>query len=600
MGTRRIERRTALVRRPVFWIPLLIIALFIVGVGVAFATLVPRALDARDLLQAAPPLVVEVQEKVLAGDTQGATRAAAELSEITAAARQQTSGRLWLSLEWVPFAGPNLHAVRMAASSVDLLAQKTVVPAASLGLDTLKPADGRVDLAEVDAIGATLTGAVEAVSEATAMLGTVDRSLLVPDVAAGVDRIDDAVASARRLLGPAEDVVAALPGMLGADGPRDILFLFQNNGEVMPRGGTIGSLAQMRVENGAVSLVAQSSASARDMPMYTHDVVPIAPDVRGVFPAGLGRYVQNLTLTPRFSLTAEMAKEMWNRTHGVHVDAVIAIDTVALSYFLDATGPIDLPGGLQLTSANAVPLLLGDLYQQFEPYEVDAINQAFAATTMSRLLSGAVDVPELVSVLTRAANEHRILVRSDRAAEQRLIDGTPAAGEPPSVGADSDGFGVYFVDRTPSKMQRFMTQRVGLAQTVCAPDGERRVRVSVTLGNSVDPAIVDDLPDYVTGAGQNTPIGNMRVEVLSYALPGYRLVGQTADGPAEAVRAGTDGEFGVAQQTVTIGPQQTRTLTFDYLATEPTEVALFADVTPVVSPTQVARDSLDCALFGDG
>ncbi|AWB96012.1 hypothetical protein DCE93_10360 [Agromyces badenianii] len=599
MGTRRIERRTALVRRPVFWIPLLIVALFIVGIGVAFATLVPRALDARDLLQAAPPLVVEVQEKVLAGDTQGATRAAAELSEITAAARQQTSGRLWLSLEWVPFAGPNLHAVRMAASSVDLLAQKTVVPAASLGLDALKPADGRVDLAEVDAIGATVTGAVEAVSEATAMLGTVDRSLLVPDVAAGVDRIDDAVASARRLLGPAEDVVAALPGMLGADGPRDILFLFQNNGEVMPRGGTIGSLAQMRVENGAISLVAQSSASARDMPMYTQDVVPIAPEVRAVFPFGLGRYVQSLTLTPRFSLTAEIAREMWNRTHGVQVDAVIAIDTVALSYFLDATGPIDLPGGLQLTSSNAVPVLLGDLYQQFEPYEVDAINQAFAATTMSRLLSGTVGVRELISVLTRAADEHRVLVWSDRAAEQALIEGSHLEGEPPTSVTDADGFGVYFADWTPGKMQRFMTQRVGLAQAVCST-GDRRVRLSVTLGNSVDPALVSDLPAYVTGDGRATKIGSMRVEVLSYALPGYRLVGQTADGPAEAVRAGTDGEFGVAQQTVTIGPQQTRTLTFDYLATEPAEVALVADVTPVVNPTQVVSDSLDCALLGNG
>ncbi|MET0910940.1 MAG: DUF4012 domain-containing protein [Ilumatobacteraceae bacterium] len=580
--------------------PLTVLVLLVVGAGIVAAILVPRALDARDSLQAAPQLVVEVQERILAGDTPGATQAATELGALTASARAQTSGRLWQAFEWVPFVGQNLHAVRMAAASADVLARNAVVPAASIGLDALKPVDGRIDVEAVSAARAKIDGAADALSEATLMLDSVDRSMLVPEVASGLQRLDDATSSAGQVLEPVRDVVAILPGLLGADGPRDVLFLFQNNGEVMPRGGTVGSLAQMHIENGAITLAAQSSAAPIDMPMYDTDVVPIAEDVRATYPFGLGRYVQNLTRTPRFSLTFDIAKEMWKRTHGVDVDMVVAIDTVALSYFLDATGPIDLPGGLQLTSGNAVPMLLGDLYQTFEPDEVDAINQAFAATTMSRLMSGSVEIRALVSVVQRAADEGRILIRSARPEEQDLIAGSSFEGEPPSEDAAADGFGVYFIDSTPGKMQRFMTQNVDLSQAVCAADGRRNVRVTVVLGNAVDPAAVESLPGYVTGGGQSTEVGSMRVEVLAYSLPGYELVEQRADGPAEAVRTGTDGEFAVAQQTVTIAPQQSRTLTFDYVSADPTEVELVADVTPVVSPNQITTGPLDCAVIAAG
>ena len=597
---RRAPARKPLVRRAVFWVPVAIVVLLIAGVAVVAAILAPRALDARDRLLAATPLVAEVQTKMLAGDSAGAVESAAALAAATSEARTLTSGRLWRAVEWVPFAGPNLHGVREAAAAVDTLAQDAVVPAASLNLDVLKPVDGRVDLAAVTAAAETVERAASAVDEASAGLNSVDRGALIDEVGGGIDRIEEALVRARDLLGPAKEITGVLPGMLGADGPRDVLLLFQNNGEVMPRGGTVGSLAQLHIENGAITLAAQSSAAPIDIPMYEEDIVPIAADVRATYPFGLGRYAQSLTRTPRFSLTSEIAKEMWKRTHGVQVDAVVAIDTVALSYFLDATGPIDLPGGLQLTSANAVPLLLGDLYQTFEPEEVDAINQAFAGMTMSKLMSGSVGVRELVTVLTRAAEEHRILVRSDRPAEQELVKDSLFEGEPPSVDDEADGFGIYFIDFTPSKMQRFMTQRVDLSQAVCAADGLRHVRVSVALGNSVDPAVVDGLPEYVTGGGRITDEGNMRVEVLAYALPGYQLVQQVADGPAEAVRTGTDGEFGVAQSTIVIEPQQTRTITFDYAATDAAEVELFADVTPVVSPNEVTIGALDCAAIGVG
>ncbi|WP_159600692.1 DUF4012 domain-containing protein [Agromyces humi] len=580
--------------------PIGVVVLALVGVGVIAAMLVPRALAARDDLQSAAPLVADVQAKMLAGDTAGATRSAAALAEATADARTQTNGRLWRAVEWVPTVGPNLEAVRVIAATVDSLAHEAVVPVASVSIDALKPVDGRIDLSAVTAAAATVEQAADALEAASGELASIDRAALIDEVDDGVDMLDAALDQAGAAIEPMRPLLGALPGMLGAEGPRDVLVLFQNNGEVMPGGGTVGSLAQLHIEDGAVSLVAQASAEPMSMPMYDEDVVPIAPDVRATYPFGLGRYVQSLTRTPRFSLTSEIAREMWRRTHGVEVDAVVALDTVALSYFLEATGPIDLPDGVQISSGNAVSLLLGDLYATYDPLEVDAINQAFAAATMSRLLSGTVDVGSLLSVVERASAEHRIRVWSAREGEQQLITGSPLQGEPPGDQPGVNGFGVYFIDYTPGKMQRYMTQHVDVSQATCPADGRRHVRVTVVLGNTVDPGALDDLPDYVSGGGGTTPVGDMRVEVLSYAPSGFGFVGQSTDGPNQGARSGTDGEFVVAQQLIRVSPQQARTVTFDYLAPNVAEATLVADVTPVVSPNVITTGRLDCAAVGAG
>ncbi|WP_217576954.1 DUF4012 domain-containing protein, partial [Streptomyces sp. GbtcB7] len=74
-----------------------------------------------------------------------------------------------------------------------------------------------------------------------------------------------------------------------------------------------------------------------------------------------GRYLQNVTQVPDFSLSARLAQEFAAR-EGREVSSVIAIDPVALSYLLEATGPVRLPTGDELTSTNVVKLLLSDVY----------------------------------------------------------------------------------------------------------------------------------------------------------------------------------------------------------------------------------------------
>lgn len=581
----RLQQRSRATRRrrTVWWCVAGAVVLLLAVAGALTAFLVPKALRAADLLQSSIPLVAQIQASVAAGDTAAAQTGAADLTERTAEARAETSGRVWRALEWVPVAGANLRAVRLAAQTTDELAKDAVTPVAGLSLASLNPAGGKIDIAAVEGIVATVDGVAAAVASAQDRLAVIDRDPLVGQVASGVAQLDDAVAKASEAVAGAKPLVHALPEMLGADGARDVLVIFQNNGEVMPGGGTIGSLAQIHIDRGAIEIVAQKSAAYSDIPHRAEPVIPIAPDVYDLYRPLIGTHVQSLTRTPRFDLTFDIAQEFWRLTTGTTVDAVIGVDIVALTDLLAATGPVALGDDLVLTSENAVDLLLGDLYYTFQPLEVDAINQAFAAATIGKLFSGAIAVPALLNALGPSIEQGRIRVWSSRESEQSLIEGSPFDHRGPRTSAEGSELGIYFMDATPGKMQRFMTQSVTIENLSCAPN--RLVRVTVDLANTVDPTIVNDLPTYVTGSARSVERGEIRVSALVYAQDGFTLEKTSVKGKSDPPRRAADGEYAVTQIRTTIRPGEMNRLVFEY-STETAE-AIGADITPVVNPTEL-------------
>src|SRR5206468_976551 len=86
-----------------------------------------------------------------------------------------------------------------------------------------------------------------------------------------------------------------------------------------------------------------------------------------------------------FPVAAATASRMWTTTYGGTVDGVIAIDPVVVSGLLDATGPVTLPSGDQISSANAVKLLLSDVYQRYsDPDQQDAFFASAAGSAVCR------------------------------------------------------------------------------------------------------------------------------------------------------------------------------------------------------------------------
>ncbi len=256
---------------------------------------------------------------------------------------------------------------------------------------------------------------------------------------------------------------------------------------------------------------------------------------------------------------------MYQKQTGTLVDGVIAVDPVVLSYLLKATGPVPLPGGDTLTSDNAVPLLLNEVYKKYEsPTEQDALFAAATGAVFQALLDGRGSTASMLTALARGVDERRVLMWSAEADEQAQISGTALAGELPTTDAETARFGVYFNDGTGSKMSYYVKPDVQLAWGQCqvgALPNSRTLTLTVTLTNTAPRDAEKTLPPYITGNGAyGIPPGNASVVPNVYLPSGYELVSSTTSDGTSFV-AGSIGGHEVLTYGFVLMPGSSATLT---------------------------------------
>ncbi|MDU0326870.1 DUF4012 domain-containing protein [Microbacterium sp. KSW2-21] len=378
-------------------------------------------------------------------------------------------------------------------------------------------------------------------------------------IAAAVDKADDAFLRSATLIDALARTSVLLPDLLGQDGERKYLVLVQNNAEWRSLGGISGSAILLRTEDGAVSLGDTESATAlsRDTPEPIMDLPEQITSIYGTRPA---RYFHNLTEIPDFSVDGSIAKEFYAKKTGVSVDGVIAVDPVLLSYVLAATGPVNLPDGERLTSSNATTLLMRDVYERYpDPVQQDAFFAAATGATFQALLDGRGSAAGLISALSRAGDEHRLLIWSARADEQSVLAGTSIAGPLPTSDGRTTRFGVYLNDGAGSKMSYFVSPRTSLTWDSCpsaSGDENRVLRLHLDLVSTAPADAATSLPLYITGNGAyGTAPGTAKVVANFYLPQGFNLTSAESTNGASFESASYDRRT-VLTVGVDVAPQQ--------------------------------------------
>src|SRR5690606_17325262 len=111
------------------------------------------------------------------------------------------------------------------------LVASAITPATSFSLDSLKPQDGRINVEVLQEAQGVIADVQATITAVNAEMASIDRDALIEQVSSGIEKLDEALAQVNALIEPANEVLAVLPGMLGADEPRNYLVLFQNNAE---------------------------------------------------------------------------------------------------------------------------------------------------------------------------------------------------------------------------------------------------------------------------------------------------------------------------------------------------------------------------------
>lgn len=551
------------------WV-VLVLFLLLVALLVCAGLLVRDALAARSSLTDAIDRLPAVEEALRAGDGAAAEAALAEVQPLTADARSHTDGPLWWVAGRLPVVGADVSAFSTAAWAVDEITQDVLPPltqaAALVSEGGIQVQGGVVDLVPLTAAAPAVAEAADTMSTVVGRVGDIDVSALQDVLAGPVADLQDKVWTLDGLVATADRATTLLPAMLGADGPRTYLVMALNSAELRSPGGIPGSFAVIGTDAGRITLLDQ--ASTQDVGPFPEGISPLDPADEELFGPNMAVYVQDTVYTPDFPTAAPLAAAMWEASKGQTVDGVLTLDPVALSYLLEATGPIDVAGAT-IDAGNAVDVLLSDAYAELEPGpETDMFFAAVAAQVLTTALSGDTDPQSLLGAVQRATSEHRALVWSSHEDEQARIADTVVSGDISSSERAADAVGVFFNDATAGKMSYYLDSSVQHVTSECTASGRADTfRVDLTSTAPADAAT--DLPWYVTGGGiAGTPPGNVRTDLFLYPPRGGSILNVTADGTLVGSAVVENQGRAVATLPRELAPGQSTSVTFTVATTD--------------------------------
>lgn len=517
--------------------------------------------------------------------------AIADITHETEAARELTSDPVWRWVEHLPWAGPQLSAVSTVADAADYIAAEALTPlaeiAATLTPAAMTPSDGRIEPSTFVAVQETAAAAAGVI---TAASGAVDHINDVPLVT----KLRDIVADLRNTLSQAREgsdalarVALLLPAMLGADGARDYLVLFQDNAQWRSLGGTTGSQALIHTDDGAMTLVQQDHA--QNFPRFDPPVLELDPELAAVYGQTAASSMPDVTQLADFSRSGPLAKAMWSQKYDDEVDGVLTIDPVAVSYLLEATGPLPLPTGETLSSENAVQLLLNEVYLRYsDPAQQNLFFDHAYRALLDALAEGRVDPATLVRALDRAGDERRILLWSAHPEDQEILDDTTLAGHLPHTDELSSTFGVFVNDGAGTKMDYYQTLETTVAWQNCSVDAAGQATgvatLTITIGNV---APTSGLPSSITGTGTDpADSGSANTIVYVYLPEGFDLTQATITGDLDFAEAVHEGRH-VLSFNVTLAPGRAAIAVVTAHATFPAGARLVAQATPTADAPPV-------------
>lgn len=308
-----------------------------------------------------------------------------------------------------------------------------------------------------------------------------------------IEELTESISQAQIFLGKIRSLSLSTPELLGLNGRRNYLFLFQNNMELRATGGFIGSYGILSLNDGKL------------LDLKIQDVYQADGQLKGkIFPPGpitkyMGQpnwYLRDSNYSPDFITSAQKAEYFLEKETGELVDGVIAIDIDAIKEILRAVGPIPLPEYKETITAE-------NLYEKTQVYsEKDFFpgstqKKDFLSVLNERLLGSLFQSPKskwlnLVAGVNKSLNEKHIQAYFHDGNLSRLMsefnwDGhvpifTPANSDCLSLGVTCDYLGVVDSNFGANKANAFLKRSLN-HEIVFGRSGEIEEKVTIKYEN---------------------------------------------------------------------------------------------------------------------
>ncbi|PYE20205.1 uncharacterized protein DUF4012 [Williamsia limnetica] len=551
-------------------------------------------LKAKDSLDSARGHASSAQRAFLAGDTDKAVDEANAAVTDAASAKDDAHNPVWSAAAAIPWLGDPLQSVQEMTDSVDALASDVLAPTAELAgvinPDNLRAEDNTINTTALSEAQPQLAVIADRAEEIQADVTSTDGSWFGTVSDARTQLLDQLTESARFIRGT-DTAAQLLPPMLGAGGERNYFFGFQTPAESRPTGGLLGAYGVVSAENGRVDVDDLGTNAEIDAPPnpvdlgeeydYNYKYSRPYTDIR------------NSNISAHFPYAAQIWMSMWEQQSGTKLDGAVALDPIALSYLLDATGPVTLANGQKVSGDDVTELTLSTSYQQFANNNTarKAYLQEIAQKSVSALTSMRGNTSKVLEALGRSVHEQRLMVYSADEREQQLLADAGLAHDVAETAAPYAN--VVVGNLAGNKIDYYLERAITYSAGSCDSD-TRTSTVEVKFTNTLTDL---NLPPYVIGSLGNPqlqlPNGTNFSAVTLYGTQGATIDSATIDGESMLIAVGTERGHPFATGQIQIPPGETVTVT--YQLTEPTSPGEpVVPVQPLVDDPEVKVDVPVC------
>ncbi len=232
------------------------------------------------------------------------------------------------------------------------------------------------------------------------------------------------------------NVLEALPQITGENGPRTYLVLFQNNAELRPGGGFIGSYALVNFKDGQMTNFKVYDVYDADGQLKGH-IEPPFP-IRRYLPS-VHFYLRDSNFDPDFTVDAYEAAFILKQETGVNVDGVFAINESAIENLLSATGSIYLNDyNKNITASNFFITAENASEKNFFPGSRQKGNflKSFFDSLIQKIQTGGINYEKLIENILNSINSKNILFAFSDNNIQSLFAANHLSSALPGVGLE--------------------------------------------------------------------------------------------------------------------------------------------------------------------
>ncbi len=355
----------------------------------------------------------------------------------------------------------------------------------------------------------------------------------------------------------AKRIISEFPALTGLEKPTNYLILFQNNMELRPTGGFIGSFALASFDGGRLSNLQVSDVYAADGQLKGH-VEPPAPIKNYLGEASW--YLRDSNWDADFPTSASRVEWFLDKEIDQSVDGVVGVDLEFAKNILKIVGPVSLPDFNEVVDdKNLYEKTQKQVESDFFPgsYKKTSFLTAVSRQLLTRVSEAKENefFPLALKVLESLETRHVQVFLHNKSAQVAVsslgFDG--AVNQPSCLGnCYVDWFGVVDANVGVNKANYFLERELSFSGYLDGQDLKRYLTIS--LKNSANPAL-GEAGRYKTYLRVMLPIGASVNDVL--VTSGSFREAQTPEIEEKSGRK----EAGIL---IEIGPGQTKEVTFSW------------------------------------